>query len=150
MAHSAVHFSAGLWLGTLLHMKPYVMAWLRRARLAPVIGRMLVWSYGLAVYAVLPGILEHIGLPAAVCRGWWMNIFVFHHLLGILEKEGLIVGAAGILGGFACHYTLLMAALMVTRRRRRIQQLQDALHAAIDSPQAVENHPARTLTVGRP
>ena len=134
MAHSAVHFSTGLWLGTLLHLKPFVTALVKRTRLAPRLGRMLLWSYGLAVYAMLPGILENIGVPDAVCHGWWMNIFIFHHLLDVLEKEGLIVGAAGILSGFACHYTLLMTALVVARRRRHRQQLQDRFHTAPHRP----------------
>lgn len=101
-----------------MQMKPFILALINRARMAPRLGRMLLLSYCMGVYAIMPGILEHAGIPRAVCHGWWMNIFIFHHLLDMLEKGGLIVGTIGILSGFAVQYTLLMVALIVTRRRR--------------------------------
>ncbi|MDI6774234.1 MAG: hypothetical protein QME60_02400 [Verrucomicrobiota bacterium] len=111
MAHSAVHFSLGMLVGSAIALPSLLKAWRAGAKLA---GRFRVWmllSATLGVWAVVPGVLRCAGLSDPVCDGWWMNIFLFYPAINAASSGGVIWGTAAILAAFALQYGLLLAAL---------------------------------------
>lgn len=117
MAHSALHFSLGMVLGSVATLPAVVRAWLHRARLNRAIGRWLLVSYAVGFYAIVPSLLGWLGVPDAICRGPWMNIFILHPLLTRLRGGGLILAGFALVFCFVLPYTVLLAALARARRK---------------------------------
>jgi len=85
--------------------------WRARRPMAAAIRRWLLWSYGLGLYAVIPNILLRCGLPDALCRAWWANVFLLHPLLDAMGAGGMYKGAAATAALFATQYLLILAAI---------------------------------------
>ena len=94
MAHTALHFSLGMVIGSSVMLPAVVKAWRGGERVARVTARWLVASYALGIYAVVPSLLGWVGLPAACCGGWWMNAFLLHPLLNRWFTGGMIAAGA--------------------------------------------------------
>lgn len=117
MAHSVLHFSIGLAVGTAAALPPLVRAWRRQQNLAPFFARWLATAYGLGFLAIVPGLLRRLGLPGVCCDGWWMNVFLFHPLLNaMVPREDMPLAVGALAACFTLHYGLVLLAL---RRRQR-------------------------------
>ena len=118
MAHSTLHFSLGMIAGTAISLPSLVRAWRQNNRLSI---RFLTWflvSYGLGVYAVVPGLLRRLGLPDAFCDGSWMNAFLFYPLLNVVKPGALTSGPLTLAACFAFQYGLLLLALFSKYRKQ--------------------------------
>ena len=87
--------------------------------MAPAFKRWLVLSYGMAFFAIVPGLLRFCGVPAPLYQGWWMNVFLFHPAIDRIETGGMLVGGFGITLCFGFQYGLLLCALAKTKDRPR-------------------------------
>ncbi len=117
MAHSTLHFAAGMAVASVFTLPPLLAAWWRRRPLARPFARWCLTSYAVGIFAVVPGILRRLGVPDAICDHPRMNIFLLYPWIndvkpGAVTSGPLIMGA--MLGG---QYLLLLAALMLARRR---------------------------------
>ena len=117
MAHSALHFSLGMAVGTAAAWRPMLRARRTGSRLSPVYGRWLLLCYGLGVYAIIPSLLRRLGVPESVCSAWWMNVFLLHPLLTRLKPGGDILGPAVLLLCIAAQYAWLFLGVLLCRRR---------------------------------
>ncbi len=117
MADRLIHLSVGLLMGTLLFLPSVFRRW-SSGRLASAIARLLVASFVMGVFAVIPNILRFLGCPDGFCSGWWMNIFLFHSLLDRVRPGGLLVGGVLVVVCFALQYGLLLLAIVHVRRRQ--------------------------------
>ena len=116
MAHAALHFSVGMVTGMGV-LAPRVLRALRaRAPTAAAIRQWVVAAWLLGVYALVPSFLPHIGLPTAVCDGWWINVFLFHPLLNVLIPRGTLLGELTLLACLAFQYACVLAALIRAKR----------------------------------
>ena len=111
MAHSALHFSLGMLIGSAVSLPPLFRAWFAGRKLARSFAVWILLSAALGILALAPGLLRRIGVPDAACDGWWMNLFVFYPALNKLLHGGTIYGVAAILACFTLQYALLLAAL---------------------------------------
>lgn len=120
MAHSILHFSAGLAVGT-IGLFPVLAAKLKRyhGTKAVILARWLLLAYALGAWAVIPGIIPHLGLSGAFWSGWWMNIFVFHPLIDRLKSGGMLEGTLLFLSCAAFQYLVLLIVL----RRSRMENI---------------------------
>lgn len=126
MAHSVIHFSAGLLIGAAAGLPRLTWNWRRREKLAPAVGRWLVQSYATALFAIVPSLLRLVGLPEKLCSGWWMNLFLFHPLMNQMIRGGTIAAAFLIIVLPACQYGLL---LFLIRRKLGEKKLLHGLAA---------------------
>ena len=111
MTASTAHFALGMAVGSAVAVPLLWRQWQKRGRLSAALGRWLLWSYGLGLYAVVPGILLRCGLPGTFCRGAWMNVFLLHPLLDRTGAGGMYKGAALIGALFAAQYFLILLAI---------------------------------------
>ena len=114
MAHAALHFSVGMATGMTLMAPPLLRAWRARAALARPVTRWVAGGWALALYALGPSFLRHLGLPAAFTDGWWMNVFLGHPLLNHLVRHGDNAATVLILAGFGFQYAVVLACLRRT------------------------------------
>jgi hypothetical protein len=117
VAHSAIHFALGVAAGTALSAPALSRAFARSRKLAMPVLRWLLFSYALGLWAVVPSLLRHAGIPESFCGGWWMNLFLFHPLLARYHG-GTVVASATLLACCAAQYALLLAAIRLQMRRR--------------------------------
>lgn len=117
MAHAALHFAAGMLVGTAIAAPRLRRAWRARRELAPAFARWLAWSWGGGTFAIVPSLLRYGGIPDWICGGWWMNVFLLHPLINRCLPPATLAGTAAFLGLFAAQYALMLAALARIRRR---------------------------------
>lgn len=122
MTHSAIHFSLGVVVTSTFFAPGILHALRRQQKLAPLLLRWLLASYAAGLWAVLPAILRHAGLPESVCGGWWMNLFLFHPLLSQLHLGGVIIGGACLAAVFALQYGTVLLALWSARHPGRLAE----------------------------
>ncbi len=119
MAHSTLHFAAGLALGSAATLPPLLKAWARGNTLAPQFARMFAISYATGIYAVIPAILRHLGVPDAICDAPIMNIFLLYPWINIV-KPGAITSGPLILGALlGMQYAILLLALIWVKRGQK-------------------------------
>jgi hypothetical protein len=135
MAHSALHFALGALTGAAAATRPLAAAWRGGRPLARPCRLWLAASYGLALWAVVPPLLKHLGVPEALCEAWWMNIFLLHPALTRLKAGGAIAGTIVLLTVGTAQYTLLLMAVRRARERRPATEPQSA-------PRSVPQRPA--------
>jgi len=116
---STSHFAVGMVVGTAAATPLLWRQWRQRGSSATAIGRWLLWSYGLGLYAVVPNILLRCGLPDGLCRGPWMNVFLLHPLLDGMGTGGMYRGGAAIAVQFAAQYILMLLAIRRCGQSRR-------------------------------
>jgi hypothetical protein len=93
---------------------------LRDARPSRAIGCWLLISYAAGLYAIVPSLLLHAGVPASVCSARWMNVFLLHPLLTRMKLGGTIVATAALAALFAMqHAVVLLAIWRIDRLRRK-------------------------------
>jgi len=118
VAHSALHFSFGMIVAAAFSLPPLLRRWRRNGTLARHFRSWLLFSYGLGIYATVPGILRRLGIPDAVCDGWWMNLFLLYPLINIVKPGAMTMGPLVLGFCFAAQYSLLfMAVRRLTRRK---------------------------------
>jgi hypothetical protein len=115
MAHANFHIATGIAVGTAITAIPLVRAWTARRPVAAPIKRMLVVSYGLGFWAVVPTALTTLGAPAYVHHAWWANVFLAHAAIDRRYDAGLLVGELAIAAAFVAQYLLILAALRRAR-----------------------------------
>jgi hypothetical protein len=120
-AHVTLHFGLGMLLGMLCFAGAVLRAlWTGRPMTRPM-GRWILASYALGLYAALPNILLSLGAPGALCTGWWMNIFLFHPLLDRAKHGGMLTGEVILAACLGAQYMLLLLAIARAHLRRRRQ-----------------------------
>lgn len=129
MAHSALHFSLGMLLGTGVFLPRVVRLWKAGNNTARACARWLVGSAVLGVYAIAPSLLRRAGVSDSFCGGWWMNLFLFHPVVQKMKAGGEIFAQALIVFLFATQYVVLLAAI-----RRRIRRRPESA-SGIEEPQ---------------
>ena len=111
MAHSALHFSFGMAVGSIFTIPALLKAWLRKTRLSPQFSRWFIASYAAGVYAIVPGILRRLGAPDSFCDGWWMNLFLFYPWMNDLKPGAETMGPLVLGTCMGGQYLLLLCAL---------------------------------------
>lgn len=115
MAHSILHFSAGLILGTVAFAGPVLRGLQTGMPVAARARRWLLLAYATGVLAVVPGFLRRLGMPEAVCTSAWMNVFVLHPLINQIKSGGMLVGELLFLACFGFQYAVLLMAILMGR-----------------------------------
>lgn len=115
MAHSAMHFGIGLTSGALAGLPLVFKAVRRRMPPAGAAAKWLIASYAAAVIAVIPSILDNLGVPANITSSWPMNIFLLHPVIN-LKKGGKLIGEVLIVACFFFQYLILMILLWRSRK----------------------------------
>lgn len=119
MTHSALHAAFGMLLATALFAPRLLRALRRDDRPSRTIGAWLLISYAAGLYAVVPSLLLHAGVPAGICSAQWMNIFLLHPLLTRMRLGGTIVASATLAVLFAMQYAAVLLAIWRVDRARR-------------------------------
>ncbi|MEZ4359972.1 MAG: hypothetical protein R3B48_07325 [Kofleriaceae bacterium] len=117
MAHANLHVAAGLALATALTSWPVARAWLAGAPLARPLGRLLLVSYALGAWAVMPNLATRLGADPAIHHAPWANVFVGHALIDARTRGGLLIGELAIVAILVLHYAAIVAALARAERR---------------------------------
>jgi hypothetical protein len=117
MAHANLHMAVGMTAGVALTIAPVARAFLARAPLARPLGRMLVVTYALGVWALVPNLVTAAGGPPQVHHAGWANIFLAHPLIDARKHGGLLIGELVMVAILVLQYGLLITAL--SRRSRR-------------------------------
>ena len=118
MAHSAMHFVIGLAAGTAVLLPSVVKAARADGKGAAAFAKWIGVSWALALFAIVPNLLRSLGVPDAICSGWWMNVFLFHPVADRLKPGGMLIGELGIALLLTFQYVLLLAALRRALGRR--------------------------------
>lgn len=126
MADSALHFGVGLAVGTAAMLPALARAARRRQRLSPGLGRMIIVSYGLALWAIVPNLLRSVGVPPELCSEWPMNLFLLNPLINSWHPGGQLVGEVMLIGCFVLQYGMAVAA--VARSSLTGRPVTDAAH----------------------
>ena len=119
MAHSAMHFTIGLAVGTAAFLPSVARALRRRDAVAPALARWIGASWALALFAIVPSLLRHLGVPDRVCSGWWMNVFLFHSFANRWKAGGMLIGELGVAACMTLQYVVLLVALRRVSMRER-------------------------------
>ena len=112
MAHVTLHFSIGMMVVTLWMGKSIVKVWQSGRPLGALTGRCLLLSLALGFYACLPSLFRRAGVPAEVCDGWWMNVFLgYSFIKRAFTFGGMPLGALAVTCAFGGQYVFLLAAI---------------------------------------
>jgi hypothetical protein len=115
MAHAALHFALGMTVGMAVTTPALRRAWAKGQGIAPAVTRWLAASWALGVFAIVPSLLRHAGLPETFCRGWWMNVFMLHPWLTRHLHQSAILGSVAFVGLFVLQYLCILAAILRVR-----------------------------------
>ncbi|MEI6564067.1 MAG: hypothetical protein WCO42_07160 [bacterium] len=118
MAHTALHFAAGMSVGMLLLTPRLINAWQTRLKLFDSVKNWLIGSWGLGFYAIIPSLLRHTCLPDGFCSGWWMNVFLLHPLINRYFHQHLILADFIFPGWIALQYLVILSAIIRLRNRQ--------------------------------
>ena len=111
MAHAALHFAVGLAAGMAIESPRLKAAWTQGRSLAQPVWRWLWTSWLLGAWAIIPSLARFAGFPESFCRGWWMNLFLFHPLINHWGPHGTIIGAFAFVACFVFQYAVTLAAI---------------------------------------
>ncbi|MEI6809555.1 MAG: hypothetical protein WCN95_12615 [bacterium] len=117
MAESIFHFAVGLAVGTAVFVPALVRHFKTGERMSAVFAKWFAVAFGLAVLAIIPGLLVRMGLPERFLTAWWMNSFVLFPALNSFKHGGFIVGTAITLGCGAVMYLSLLLAIGLKRQQ---------------------------------
>lgn len=117
MAHSAMHFGAGLATGTVACL-PFLKEALKTDTSRNA-GYWLAAAYGLGCFAVVPSLLGLLGVPESITSAWFMNIFLFHPIIDYLKSGGKLIGETLIVSCFLFQYSIMLLLLWQTKKRRQ-------------------------------
>lgn len=121
MAHPIFHFSTVLAAATAIQI-PFLYKKMKSGqRPSQVIARFLIIAYGLAFFAITPNILGHLGMPDAFWTGWWMNVFIFHHAIDIIQNGGALIGELLYILCFTLQYTLILFEILKLQTGRKLR-----------------------------
>jgi len=126
VAHANFHIATGIAVGTAITLIPLARAWASGRPLARPVGRLLLASYGLGFWAVMPGFLTKLGAPNSVHDAWWSNVFVLHSFINAHYGGGLLIGELAIGAAFIGHYLLVVLALRRARALARAHRGRSA------------------------
>ncbi|MDD4872813.1 MAG: hypothetical protein PHR77_19855 [Kiritimatiellae bacterium] len=117
MADSTLHFALGLAVGTCALIPSLIKKIRSEEKTSQAVNKLIITSYGLALFAITPNLLRHSGIPDFFCSGWWMNLFLFHPLLDKIKPGGALMGELLIVLFFVMHYSIILACLLKARSR---------------------------------
>jgi hypothetical protein len=116
MAHVTLHFSIGMLIGLLCMGRLLLGAWRGGRPLAGLCARTILLALALGVYASIPSLLRRLGVPDAVCDGWWMNVFLGYPLIkSIFTCGGMPLGGLAVTAAFGAPYLFLLVAMRRAR-----------------------------------
>jgi len=75
------------------------------------IGRWLLFSYGLGLYASLPSILRRITNGAEWTTAGWTNLFLFYPVIEKFDLPSIALGEFCIAVCFVAQYGLILLAI---------------------------------------
>lgn len=110
-AHFLLHFGVGLTCATLALLPRLTRTLFSHQPCANTVGRWILASYGLGLFAAFPNLLSAIGLPHSVIHGWWMNLFLLHPLIDRFHPGGQLLGQLMVAAAFCLHYALILIGL---------------------------------------
>ncbi len=111
MAQSTLHFALGMTVGSLWVVPAVLRHWKKQLPLTRVIGRWLLLSYGLGLYATLPSILRRISSGAEWATSGWTHIFLLYPLIEKLNAPSIGLGELAIAACFSAQYGLILLAI---------------------------------------
>lgn len=119
MAHSALHFSAGMLTAAI-----WAVPALIRARLSgkPLANRFLAWmllGLALGAYATVPAWLGRLGIAASLRHSPWANVFLFYGWIHAWKPGGRTSGPVLLSLLFGMQYAVLLLAILDRKRRKR-------------------------------
>ena len=114
MAQSTLHFACGMAAGSLWALPQVLQRWRRAQPLARTIGRWLLLSYGLGLYATLPSMLRRLSCGAEWATAGWTHIFLLYPLIEKLNAPSIALGELAIAACFATQYGLILLAIRRT------------------------------------
>jgi hypothetical protein len=118
MAHANLHMAAGMAVATAVMVWPVVTAWRSEAPLARPVARLLLSSYVLGLWALIPNLATSAGFSPSIHRAGWANVFLGHAWIDERNDGGLLIGELVMVAIFAFHYGVLVLALARARRLR--------------------------------
>ncbi len=119
MAESIFHFAVGFAAGTVLFLPALVRRFRTHSKMSAFFVRWVATAFGLGGFAVVPGLLGRMGLPASRLADWWMNIFVLYPFLNSIKKGGFIVGTSVVIACATLMYGALLLAILMAKKARR-------------------------------
>ena len=117
-AHGIFHIAIGMSIGTLIVLPSLMKAILSGNQVSEMLRRAGVIIYGLGAFAMFPSLLRRLGVPDAVCDGWWMNLFAGYSLIKQHVDGGMLIGELLVTLQVLGHYALLMLLLWKVSRRQ--------------------------------
>ena len=111
MAQSTLHFAFGMAVGSVWVLPGLWKRWKQALPMAGTIGRWLLLSYGLGLYASLPSVLRRITSGADWATAGWTNLFLFYPLIEKLDLPSVALGELCIAACFAAQYGLILLAI---------------------------------------
>ena len=114
------HFALGMGIGTAITLPGLAKAWASGQGLAGATGRMLVFAYGVALFAIIPNLVSFAGM-GGLARSPVMNVFLLNPWLAENVSAGKLISGAALLFGMAFHYVVLLLAL---RRAQAVRHSQ--------------------------
>jgi hypothetical protein len=81
-------------------------------------GLMILVSYALGFFALVPALLSAAGVPETISSSFVMNLFVFYHVLNRIEGGGMLVGEIGLISIFVLHYAIVLSACLILHRKQ--------------------------------
>ena len=119
MTESIFHFAAGLSTGTVVFLPGLARRMAAGERMSAFFAKWFAVAFGLALFAISPGMLARVGMPERFLTSWWMNIFFFYPILNSVHSGGFVIGTACILACVAAMYFALLLAIAKSRRKGR-------------------------------
>lgn len=109
--HSAMHFAIGAWVGTAIFLPEVIRRMKTGDRTAGALAELILLSYALGAWAIVPNIFRQAGLPEQICASPLMNIFLFHPLFDKINDGGMLIGEIAITACFLLQYSLILAGI---------------------------------------
>jgi hypothetical protein len=111
MAHSNLHMAAGMLVGTAVTAPQLIAAWRAHRPLARPIARLLIATYAVGVFALLPNLIGLAVSSPTIHDAWWADLFVLHRTIDRRTERGLLIGELVIAGCFVAQYLLILIAI---------------------------------------
>lgn len=111
MANPMIHVAVGMACGAVLGAGPILRTWRQPGPVWPAVARWLFWSYALAGWAAVPGVLTRIGVPESVAHGAWANLFAGFPLIRQHVHGHGVFGFCLLAALILIQYGVVLAAL---------------------------------------
>lgn len=117
MAQSTLHFSFGMFVGSLIMLPRLWRRWIKNKPISITIGYWIIISVILGTYATIPGIIRRLFDCGDWAAYWWVNIFLFYPLIDKLNLPSIALGELCAASIFAAQYALILFAIYKYSRK---------------------------------